>query len=342
VTVFFGERDRFEGRFLAERVIADLDGAGMRGAILMRGAEGFGGKHRLRTDRLLTLSEDLPVVAIGVGEPGPASAAAGRIGSLPFEGLVTVEGIELDAAAAGERAVGRSKLAVYTGRGRRIGDRPAHEWLVDRLNAAGADAAVALLGVDGILGGLRRRAGFFAGNADVPALVLAVGAARDLAAVAAELRSRLADAVVTWEHTHLCKRDGGELLPPERATLPGDGRVRRRLILYASEQDRAAGRPLHVEAVRRLRIAGATGATALRGIRGFDGDREPHGDSLLSLRRRVPTLTTVVDEPARCDRWLEVLDRLTPERGTIVSEEVSSAGPGAARGGPHSSPVGTS
>lgn len=325
VTVFFGERDRFEGRFLAERVIADLDDSGMRGAILMRGVEGFGGKHRLRTDRLLTLSEDLPIVAIGVGEPGPAAAAGSRIGALPFAGLVTVEEIGLNAPEIDETTRGWSKLAVYVGRGRRVDGGTAHEWLIDRLSGAGADGAVALLGVDGILGGARRRAGFFARNADVPALVLAVGDTRALAAVADELRSRLSDVLVTWERTHVCKRDGGELRPPGPVHPAGDP-GRRRLTLYASEQDRGAGGPLHVEAVRRLREAGAAGATALRGIHGFDGGREPHGDTLWSLRRRVPTLTTVVDEPSRCDRWLEILDELTPERGTIVSEEIAAAG----------------
>ena len=34
--------------------------------MLLRGADGFGRKHHLRTDRLLTLSEDLPLVAVAV------------------------------------------------------------------------------------------------------------------------------------------------------------------------------------------------------------------------------------------------------------------------------------
>ena len=35
----------------------------------MRGVEGFGAKHHLRTDRLLTLSEDLPLVSVAVDTP---------------------------------------------------------------------------------------------------------------------------------------------------------------------------------------------------------------------------------------------------------------------------------
>ena len=83
--------------------------------------------------------------------------------------------------------------------------------------------------------------------------------------------------------------------------------------------------------MRRLRAASADGATALRGVWGFDGRHAPHGDRLGSLRRRVPTLTVVIDAPARIRDWLEILDELTPERGLITSEIVPARharGPG--------------
>lgn len=95
-----------------------------------------------------------------------------------------------------------------------------------------------------------------------------------------------------------------------------------KLTLYSSEQAHFEGRPVHVEAIRRLREAGADGATALRGVWGFDGRHAPHGDTFRSLRRRVPTLTTAVDTPPRAREWLAILDELTPERGLITSELV--------------------
>jgi PII-like signaling protein len=344
VSAYFGERDLVDGRFLAERVMTELDRAGLRGAILMRGVEGFGRKHLRRTDRLLTLSEDLPVIALGVGESEPALRAAERIGALPFDGIVTTERIRLaDAggtiAAAGDEP---AKLSVYLGRGRRIAGRPAHEWLVSRLRDAGVEGASVLLGVDGILAGSRRRAGFFARNADVPALVVSVGRAGPTAAVAGELAELPGGAVVTFERVHLCKRDGGPLVPP--GPSPDAEAPLRRLTLYSSEQAHVAGRPVHVEAVRRLRAAGADGATALRGVWGFDGPHGPHGDTLRSLRRRVPTLTVTIDTPERCERWLEVLDGLTPERGLITCEEIPSRLPPDARstGTSQSRPAGTS
>lgn len=329
VTVLFGERDRVAGRFLAERVIDEFERAGMPAAILMRGVEGFGSKQRLRTDRLLTLSEDLPIVAVGAGEPAAADEAASRIGSLRFDGLVTTERILV--AAGGDIAAidsdGRSKLSAYVGRSRRIDGQPAHRWLVERLRGAGAEGASVLLGVDGVLGGRRRRAGFLSRNVDVPALVVSVGRPEVLAAVAGDFGRLSPDAVVTLERAHVCKRDGGPLAPPPPVAPPADGGMWRKLTLYASEQDRGGEGPVHVAAVRRLREAGAAGATALRGVWGFDGDRPPHGDSLRSLRRAVPTLTVVIDEPAAGERWLEILGELTPERGLITSELVPAIRP---------------
>ena len=61
-----------------------------------------------------------------------------------------------------------------------------------------------------------------------------------------------------------------------------------KLMVYACEQSRHDGRPLHIELLRRLREAGAAGATSLRGIWGYHGDHTPHGDTFWQLRRRVP------------------------------------------------------
>ena len=327
LSVFFGERDVADGRFLAERIIAEGERAGVAGAILMRGVEGFGIKHRRRTDRLLTLSEDLPVVAIAVGEAGPVEETAARIGRIDFDGLVTLERLRLLAPpyeAASASPEGDAKLSVYLGRGRRVDGEPAYRWLISRLREAGVEGGTVLLGVDGILSGARRRAGFFSRNVDVPALVVAVGRAERLAAAAAAVGELPGAPVATLERVHVCKRDGGPMTPPPAVPERDRGgmSIWQKLTLYSSEQVHVGGRPVHVEAVRRLRAASADGATALRGVWGFEGRHAPHGDRLGSLRRRVPTLTVVIDSPARTRDWLATLDEITPDRGLITSEIV--------------------
>lgn len=70
LTIYFGERDRHRSRFLADHLLDVFAFHRLRASVLMRGIEGFGVKHQLRTDRLLTLSEDLPLVSVAVDTRG--------------------------------------------------------------------------------------------------------------------------------------------------------------------------------------------------------------------------------------------------------------------------------
>ncbi len=327
MTAYLGERDIADGRFLAERILDRFEAHGLEAAALLRGAEGFGPRHGLRTDRLLTLSEDLPIVAIGVGEPEAVGAAAAEIRTVATEGLITVDPVALARSTeVVEEPAGRwLKASIFLGRGRRINGIAAYAAVVARLRAAGVEGATVLLGVDGLLGGERRRAGLFSRNIDVPALVVSVGSAGAIRRGLSSLRALPGERVVAVESAHVHKRDGIVLGALEAA---GAGRSaepeRRKLTLYSSEQVHFGGRPVHIEAVRRLRAAGAEGATALRGVWGFDGANAPHGDTFRKLRRRVPTVTEVIDTVPRAERWLEVLDEITPRRGLITSEVVGA------------------
>jgi PII-like signaling protein len=70
----------------------------------------------------------------------------------------------------------------------------------------------------------------------------------------------------------------------------------------------------------RLRSAGISGTTTLRGIWGFHGDHAPHGDRLLQLGRHVPTVTIVIDTPERIAMAYAIIDELTSERGLVTCE----------------------
>jgi PII-like signaling protein len=107
-------------------------------------------------------------------------------------------------------------------------------------------------------------------------------------------------------------------------------------MVYTSEHALRDGRPLHHGLVRRLRAAGAAGATCLRGFWGYHGEHQPHGDHFWQLRRRVPVLTVIVDTPERARDWFAVIDELTHETGLVTSEMVPAfrvTGPDLARGG---------
>jgi PII-like signaling protein len=337
LTTYFGERDRAGDRFLAD-ALADLYARHeLRTSLVLRGVAGFGVKHHLHTDRLLTLSEDLPMVSVAVDARPRIEALLDEVVAVSGDGLITVERARMaDAvvATAGEE----SKLTVHLGRGERADGQPAHIAVVDALHRHGVAGATVLLGVDGTTRGERRRARFFAANAGVPLMVIAVGAGERIAAALPELRALLADPLMTLERVRVCKRDGRPLGAPEpvAGTDPSGLAVWQKLMVYCGEQSRHAQRPLYTEIVRALRSAGAAGATALRGIWGYHGDHAPHGDSFRQLRRRVPVVTVIVDTPERIARWFPIVDALTDETGLVTSEQVPglrAAGPGIARGG---------
>ena len=75
--------------------------------------------------------------------------------------------------------------------------------------------------------------------------------------------------------------------------------------------------------MRRLWESGAaSGATVLRGVWGFHGDHEPHGDKLIQFGRQVPVVTVIIDTPARIARSFEVVDELTGSHGLVTAEMV--------------------
>ena len=91
LTVYFGERDRFDGH-LASDVLLDLcERHEVRAAALVRATEGFGIKHQLHTQRMLTLSEDLPLVAVAVDTRSKIEGLLSDVQALMTGGLVTLE-----------------------------------------------------------------------------------------------------------------------------------------------------------------------------------------------------------------------------------------------------------
>ncbi|MEA2299448.1 MAG: hypothetical protein QOF77_2384 [Solirubrobacteraceae bacterium] len=344
LTTYFGERARAGGRFLADALIDVYARNELQVSLVMRGALGFGIKHSVRTDRLLTLSEDLPMVAVAVDTRPRIEAALREVDELHLGGLVTLERARMLTCQAGglelpdELLREAVKLTVYVGRHQRLGGRPAHQAIVELLRERGVDGATVLLGVDGTVHGRRLRAGFFAANAEVPLMVVALGAAESVAAAGAELAAWLPRPLMTLERVRVCKRDGRRLAQPRQLSeTDGGGRpMWQQLTVYAGEASRHRGRPLAPQLVRALREAGAAGATSLRGVWGYHGDHQPHGDRFWALRRHVPAVTVIIDTPGRSRRWFEIVDRLTDETGLVTSEMVPAyraAAPGLLTGG---------
>ncbi len=329
ITTYFGERDRSPDGLLADRLLDLYERRKVPLSILLRGAEGFGAPHHLRTDRLLTLSEDLPVVSMAIDRQEKIESLLEPLLAIKLRGLLTLERVQVahrsihpsQLPASPDKTI---KLTIFLGRHQRTGRGPTFVAVTDLLHRHGIAGASVLLGVDGSQASGRDRARFFGRNRTVPTMIVAVCAAETLAGVIPELQGLLDQSLLTLERVRVCKRDGQLLRRPQE--LPeSDPRGRpiwQKLTVYTSQNATHDGRPIAPQIIRRLAGCGAAGATSQRGIWGFHGEHPPHGDRLFQTRRHTPVLTTVIDTPQRIAHSFQIIDELTREHGLVTSEMV--------------------
>jgi PII-like signaling protein len=95
VTVFTGENDTWHHRPLYSEIVHRAHAAGLAGASVFRGVEGFGASSVVHTSRLLSLSEDLPVAVVIVDSEERVRAFLPRLDELVPEGRVVLDKVEL-------------------------------------------------------------------------------------------------------------------------------------------------------------------------------------------------------------------------------------------------------
>ncbi|MGW4643589.1 DUF190 domain-containing protein [Sphaerisporangium sp. NPDC004334] len=95
LSVFVGESDQWHHRPLYHEIVRRAHEAGLAGASVVRGIEGFGATSRIHTSRILSLSEDLPVVVIIVDAEERVRAFLPRLDELVTEGLVVLDQVEV-------------------------------------------------------------------------------------------------------------------------------------------------------------------------------------------------------------------------------------------------------
>lgn len=96
LTVFMSESDRWHHRPLYTEIVHWAHANGLAGATVLRGIEGYGGSSRIHTARLLSLSEDLPVVVVIIDAEERIRAFLPRLSEIVASGwLVTVESVEV-------------------------------------------------------------------------------------------------------------------------------------------------------------------------------------------------------------------------------------------------------
>ncbi|MFE8946827.1 DUF190 domain-containing protein [Streptomyces sp. NPDC007856] len=95
LTVYIGEDDTWHHKPLYSEIVHRAHAAGLAGASVFRGIEGFGASSLIHTSRLLSLSEDLPVAVVVVDTEERVRAFLPQLDELVEEGLVTLEECEV-------------------------------------------------------------------------------------------------------------------------------------------------------------------------------------------------------------------------------------------------------
>ena len=93
--IFIGESDKHQGKPLYEWLVLQAREAGLAGATVLRGIEGFGAHSRLHTAKILRLSEDLPIVIEIVDSREKIEAFVPTVDHAIAEGLATLERVSV-------------------------------------------------------------------------------------------------------------------------------------------------------------------------------------------------------------------------------------------------------
>jgi PII-like signaling protein len=95
LTIIVGDSQHWHHRPLFSEIVHRASQAGLAGATVLHGVEGFGATSRIHSSRILSLAEDLPVVILIVDSHDRISAFLPQLDELVSEGLVILDDCEV-------------------------------------------------------------------------------------------------------------------------------------------------------------------------------------------------------------------------------------------------------
>jgi uncharacterized protein len=101
--IHIGESDKWHGKPLHEVIVTMLRKEGFSGATVLRGVAGYGGSSIYHTDKLLRLSQDLPLIIEVVEYADRIEKVLPRLDEMIEGGLITLEKVRVILYRAAKR-----------------------------------------------------------------------------------------------------------------------------------------------------------------------------------------------------------------------------------------------
>ncbi len=89
--IHIGESDRWHGKLLYEAIVELLRKEGFYGATVLRGVGGYGSSSRYHTEKVLRLSQDLPIIIEVVEYSDRIEHILPQLDEMVDGGLITLE-----------------------------------------------------------------------------------------------------------------------------------------------------------------------------------------------------------------------------------------------------------
>jgi len=93
--IHIGESDKWHGRALYDALVDLFRHEGLSGATVLRGVAGYGSTSRYHTDKILRLSQDLPIVVEVVEDSERVERLLPRLDEMIGGGLITLERVRV-------------------------------------------------------------------------------------------------------------------------------------------------------------------------------------------------------------------------------------------------------
>lgn len=95
LSIYIRESATWHHRPLYTEIVHRAHDAGLAGASVLRGIEGYGASARIHTARILSLADDLPVAIVIVDNEAKLREFLPRLDELIEDGLVTLDPVEV-------------------------------------------------------------------------------------------------------------------------------------------------------------------------------------------------------------------------------------------------------